>query len=146
MLGRKKKRHKGRRRLLECGRSGWGKTAGPAVDFHPPQYGRRYLSKSSLFIFFIQHYSSCVFLSYWLRGLFNVSWRTLPMPGIILYLCRLSTKVPFRSLLCVSFHQCSRGFGTVRSGLLLAHWRGGRLHRIFNICSQMWDIFMSVDE
>jgi len=34
--GKKKKRYEGRRRLLECGRSGWGKTPGPAVDFHPP--------------------------------------------------------------------------------------------------------------
>ena len=51
-MGRKeKRRHKGRRRLLECGKSGWGKTAGPAVHFHPPQFGRRYLSKRSLFIF-----------------------------------------------------------------------------------------------
>lgn len=33
--------------------------------------------------FFIQCYSSCVLLSYWLRGLFNVSCRTLPMPGIV---------------------------------------------------------------
>ena len=32
----KKKGNRGRRRLLECGRSGWGKTPGPAVDFHPP--------------------------------------------------------------------------------------------------------------
>jgi len=36
-----------------------------------------------LCLFFIQCYSSCVLLSYWLRGLFNASCRTLPMPGIV---------------------------------------------------------------
>lgn len=79
-----------------------------------------------LCLFFVQFYSSCLLLSYWLRGLFNVSCWTLPMPGIILYLCRLSvTEVPFRLLLCVSFHQCSRGFETDKSGLLSARRRGG---------------------
>jgi hypothetical protein len=55
VLGSKEKRHESRRRLLECGKSGWWwgemRTAGSAVHFHPPWYGRCYLSKSSLSIF-----------------------------------------------------------------------------------------------
>jgi len=115
--GKKKKRCKGRRRLLECGRSGWGKTPGPAVDFHPPQYGRRYLSKSSLFIFY-----PVLFILRVAELL--VTWtvqRFMPdatFARYCMYLCRLSNNVSFRSLLCVSFHQCCRGFGTDKSGLL----------------------------
>jgi hypothetical protein len=60
-------------RLLECGKSGWGGggNAGPAVHFHPPQYGRCYLSKSSLSIFLsaairpmFSFYEMVVLLSY----------------------------------------------------------------------------------
>jgi hypothetical protein len=58
-----------------------------------------------------------------------------------MYLCRLSNKVSFRSLLCVSFHQCSRGFGADKSGLLSARRRRCCLHWVFNMCLQMWPYF-----
>jgi len=72
-----------------------------------------------LCLFFIQCYSSCVLLSYWLRGLFNVSCRTLPMPSIVCICVGCLTK--FRFARCCAFLFTSAAVALERTRVACYH-------------------------